>query len=601
MYLRSKRRFKNGKWHRYFSVVESRRLSRNRVIQRQVLYLGEINDSQEAAWRKTLEVFDEQQESTCQMSLFPEDREIPPDAVNALRLRMDQLKLRRSRAFGDCWLALTLWRELHLDTFWDGCLAGERGEVPWAQVVSILAINRLIDPGSEWWIHHEWFLRTALDELLGVDDAAAGKDRLYRCLDRLVEHKDALNRHLVEQWRTLFDAKFDVLLYDLTSTYFEGRCAEIPKARHGYSRDGRPDCRQVVIALVVTPDGLPLAYEVMPGNTSDKTTLRSFLAQIESLYGKADRIWVMDRGIPTEEVLAEMRAEGIHYLVGTPKSRLNKMEQALLDRPWSRIHDALQAKLLKQDGEVYVLARSEERRQKERAIHRRKLKRLIHGLNDLKRRPPSRDVLLQKIGALKAEAGQIKQFVRIHLPKEGEPVTRATYRCSFDLAAWQWSREREGAYLLRGYLPAALAEDGVSLWRMYMQLVQVEQAFKNLKSDLAVRPIHHQLELRVEAHILVAFLGYVLLASLRMRLQHAAPGLTPQAVLEKLAALRMVDVCIPVTDGRWLVMPRYIEPEAGQQLILDKLNLALPSQPPPRIRSGEAVLPGTPASCSADL
>ena len=601
MFLRSKRRFKNGKWHRYYSVVENRRLSGDRVVQRQVLYLGDINDSQEAAWRKTLEVFDEPRRTTCPMSLFPEDREIPQEAVNALRLRMTELTLRRSRAFGDCWLALTLWRELGLDRFWAEHFADEEGDVAWEQVLAILAINRLVAPGSEWRVHREWFLQTALDELLGVDFAAASKDRLYRCLDRLVEHKEALSRHLVERWRTLFDAKFDVLLYDLTSTYFEGLGEQNPKAKHGYSRDGRPDCRQVVIALVVTPDGLPLAYEVMPGNTSDRTTLRGFLARIESLYGKADRVWVMDRGIPTEEVLKEMREAGVHYLVGTPKAQLAKLEPALADRPWSPVHEALQVKLIEQEGEVYVLARSEDRCRKERAIRRRRLKRLVHGLNALKRRPVSRDVLLQKIGALRAEAGQVRQFVKIRLPKEGEAVNRATFHCSFDWAGWRRSREREGAYVLRGYLPAALAGDGVSLWRMYMQLVQVEQAFKHVKGDLAIRPIHHQLEERVEAHILVAFLGYALLASLRMKLQYAAPGLTPRAVLEKLSVIRMVDVCIPTTDGRLLVMPRYIEPEADQQLVLDKLHLTLPSQPPPRIRSGAVILPAAPQPCSADL
>ena len=601
MFLRSKRRFKNGKWHRYYSVVENRRLPGDRVVQRQVLYLGEINDSQEAVWRKTLEVFDEQRRTTCQMALFPEDREIPPDAVNALSLRMTELTLRRSRAFGDCWLALGLWRELRLDAFWAEHFDGEEGDVAWEQVLAILAINRLVAPGSEWRVHREWFLQTALDELLGVDFAAASKDRLYRCLDRLVEHKDALHRHLVERWRTLFDVKFDILLYDLTSTYFEGLGEQNPKAKHGYSRDGRPDCRQVVIALIVTPDGLPLAYEVMPGNTSDKTTLKGFLARIESLYGKADRIWVMDRGIPTEEVLKEMRETGIHYLVGTPKGQVGKLEPALTDCPWNPVHEGLQVKLIEQEGEVYVLARSEDRRQKERAIRRRRLKRLVHGLNALKRRPVSRDVLLQKIGALRAEAGQVRQFVKIRLPKEGEAVNRATFRCSFDWAGWRRSREREGAYVLRGYLPAALAGDGASLWRMYTQLVQVEQAFKNIKGDLAIRPIHHQLEERVEAHILVAFLGYALLASLRLRLQYAAPGLTPRAVLEKLSVIRMVDVCIPTTDGRLLVMPRYIEPEAEQQLILDKLRLALPPQPPPRIRSGAVILPAAPQPCSADL
>jgi hypothetical protein len=601
MFLRSKRRYKNGKWHRYFSIVENRRLAGDRVVQRQVLYLGEINGTQEAAWHKTLEVFDEQRRSTCQMSLFPEDREIPPDAVNAVSLQITELRLRRCRAFGDCWLALTLWRELHLDQFWAEHFADEEGDVAWEQVLAILAINRLVAPGSEWRVHREWFLQTALDELLGVDFAAAAKDRLYRCLDRLVRHKDALHRHLVERWRTLFDVKFDVLLYDLTSTYFEGLGEQNSKAKHGYSRDGRPDCRQVVIALIVTPDGLPLAYEVMPGNTSDRTTLRSFLARIELLYGKADRIWVMDRGIPTEEILREMRESGIHYLVGTPKGQLSKLEPALANRPWSSVHEALAVKLIEQEGEVYVLARSEDRRAKERAIRRRRLKRLVHGLNVLKRRPVNRDLLLQKIGALRAEAGLVRRFVKIRLPKEGEAVNRSTFRCSFDWMGWRRSREREGAYVLRGYLPAALAGDGESLWRMYMQLVQVEQAFKHVKGDLAIRPIHHSLEERVEAHILVAFLGYALLASLRMKLQYAAPGLTPRAVLEKLSTIRMVDVCIPTTDGRLLVMPRYVEPDADQQLVLDKLRLSLPPQPPPRIRSGEVILPAADQPCSADL
>ena len=601
MFLRSKRRLKNGKCHRYWSVVENRRLSPDRVVQRQVLYLGEINDDQEAAWRRTLEVFDEQRHQTCQMTLFPEDRPIPADAVNALSLRMCDLRLRRDRSYGDCWLGLMLWRQLQLDRFWGHCLADQRGEVPWEQVLAILAINRLVAPASEWHVHRQWFLTTALDELLGVDFAAVAKDRLYRCLDRLVAHKDALHRHLVEQWRTLFDAKFDILLYDLTSTYFEGQCKQIPKAKHGYSRDGRGDCRQVVIALVVTPDGLPLAYEVLAGNTADNTTLKTFLGKIESLYGQANRIWVMDRGVPTEAVLAEMRSEGLHYLVGTPKSQLGKMEQALLEQSWSQVHEGLQVKLIQQDGEVYVLARSEDRRSKERAIHRRKLKQLVHGLNRLKRRKVSRDGLLQKIGALRAKAGQVQRFVKIDLPAEGQKVGRWRFGGRFDRAGWRAFRQREGAYLLRGFLPASVAQDGVSLWQMYMQLVQVEQAFQHFKTDLAIRPIGHQLECRVEAHVLVAFLGYALLASLRMKVRPAAVGLTVRAVLEKLASIRMVDVCIPTTDGRLLVMPRYIEPQAEQELVLDKLNLRLPAQPPPRIRGGEAILPAAPSTCSADL
>jgi transposase len=600
MFLRSKRRFKNGKPHRYYSVVENRRLPGDRVVQRQVLYLGEINDSQEATWRKTLEVFDEQRRTPSQMSLFPEDREIPPDAVNALSLRMSELALRRSRSFGDCWLGLTLWRELNLDQFWSTCLADEAGEVDWERVLAILVINRLVDPGSEWRIHREWFLQTALDELLGVDFEAASKDRLYRCLDRLVQHKDALHRHLVEQWRTLFGATFDVLLYDLTSTYFEGTCEDIPKARHGYSRDGRPDCRQVVIALVVTTDGLPLAYEVLPGNTSDKTTLKAFISRIEDLYGKMRRVWVMDRGIPTAETLKQMRADGVAYLVGTPKSLLRKQEQDWTDRPWESVHAGMRVKLMEQDGELYVLAQSEDRRRKENAIRRRKLKALVRGLNRLKRRCSSRDRLIEQVAILRKEAGSVASFIHIRKPKVNEPVNRETFVCRFDRAAWRQTQERDGSYILRASIPwedwpPEMDKQAPVLWRWYMQLVQVEEAFKTLKGDLSLRPIFHQIESRVEAHILVAFLGYALSASLRMKLRSAAPGLTPRAVLEKLSAIRMVDVCIPTTDGRLLVMPRYVEPEQDQQLILDKLHLTLPPQPPPRIRSGQTILPAAPS------
>ena len=502
MFLRSRRRFKNGKWHRYYSVVESRRLSGDRVVQRQVLYLGEINDTQEAAWRKTLEVFDEEQQTACQMTLFPEDRPIPPDAVNALSLRMTELTLRHSRAFGDCWLALGLWRELALDRFWAAALQNEEGEVAWERVLAILAINRLVAPGSEWWIHREWFGQTALDELLGVDFAAAGKDRLYRCLDRLLDHKEALCCHLTQQWKTLFDAKFDVLLYDLTSTYFEGLCAENPKAKHGYSRDGRPDCRQVVIALVVTTDGLPLAYEVLPGNTADKTTLRDFLAKIERLYGKARRVWVMDRGIPTEDTLTEMRAEGVAYLVGTPRHQLRKLEQQLVERPWEQVHAGVQVKLLEQEAEVYVLAKSVDRQRKEQAMRRRKLQRLIHGLNRLKRRPITRDTLLKKVAVLQKEAGGVAKLVKVREPKVDEPINRQTFVCTLDRMAWHQARERDGCYLLRGYLPWDDVPDGSSdrgaaevrrveeaaaarvpgsrgersaatLWGWYIQLVQV--------------------------------------------------------------------------------------------------------------------------------
>jgi transposase len=389
----------------------------------------------------------------------------------------------------------------------------------------------------------------------------------------------------------------------LTSTYFEGSGAEIPKAQHGYSRDGRPDCRQVIIALVVTTDGLPLAYEVFAGNTADRTTLKQFLAKIDGLYGPARRVWVMDRGIPTEQTLAQMREEGIAYLVGTPRSLVGKLEKQLLDRPWERVHTGVEVKLLEQERELYVLARSSDRRNKEQAMRRRKLKRLIHGLNRLKRRTIGRDLLLKKVAVLQQQAGRVASCVKIREPKVNEPVNRQTFVCRLDRAAWKTALQRDGCYILRGYLPWAdvpehMEKQAPALWAWYMQLVQVEEAFKILKADLNLRPIHHQVEKRVEAHILVAFLGYCLLVTLRMKLRTAAPGLTPRAVLQALSMIQMVDVHIPTTDGRTLILPRYTEAEAQQQMILEKLDLNLPAQPPPRIRGGDVA----PAEiCSADL
>lgn len=287
MFLRSHRRTKDGKEHRYFSIEESRRLQSGRVVQRRVLYLGEINNSQQAAWRKTLRVFDEQQQDYSTLSLFPEDRPVPAEAVDSVQVKLSEMKLRRARPYGNCWLGCELWRQLKLDQFWEQKLERGREEVSWAQVLELLVVNRLIDPGSEFRVHRQWFDHSAMDVLLGVDFAAAEKDRLYRCLDRILTHKQDLFVHLQQRWKSLFNVPFDVLLYDLTSTYMEGEAEQNPKAKRGYSRDGRPDCKQVVVALVITPEGFPLAYETMDGNTSDKTTLRGFLTQIENLYGKA--------------------------------------------------------------------------------------------------------------------------------------------------------------------------------------------------------------------------------------------------------------------------------------------------------------------------
>ena len=590
MHLKVHRRNKDGKEHRYFSIVESRRVSRQRVVHRTVVYLGEINDTQQAAWRKTLEVFDERHQQFATLSLFPDDRKIAADDVDALQVKLGEMQLERPRAFGGCWLGCELWRQLKLDEFWQARLPEGREEVPWEKVLRLLVVNRLLEPGSEFRVHRQWFDQTAMAELLGTDFAVAAKDRLYRCLDRLLEHKQELFQHLRQRWQDLFTTQFEVLFYDLTSTYFEGEAEEIEKAKRGYSRDHRPDCLQVIIALVITPEGFPLAYEVMDGNTSDRTTLRGFLDHIEKAYGKARRVWVMDRGIPTEALLAEMRdpARQVFYLVGTPKGRVHQHEKKWLDLPWQQVRESVQVKLYEHEGELYVLAKSEGRQAKENAIRRKRLARLLRKLRVMRKSLPKRDQLLLRIGAAKKEAGRAFGFVTIRVPKADEEVTRQTFTFATNKKKLRQAEQRDGHYLLRSNLTG---EDPGVLWERYIQLTQIEAAFKTMKSDLGLRPIYHQLGHRVEAHILVAFLAYCLLVTLKNRLQALAPGLTPRAVLETLAPMQMLDVTFPTTDGRRLVMPRYTQPTPEQKLLLHKLQLSLPDQPPPRIQVQSDVFP----------
>jgi transposase len=586
MFLRSNNRKKDGKDHRYYSIVENHRIASDKTVQRTVLYLGEINDQQQAAWRKTLSVFDEEQQDYANLSLFPDDREIPAEAVDSLQVKMSGLELRRPRLFGSCWLACELWHQLGLQEFWDSRLAGSREEVAWEKVLRLLVVNRLLDPGSEFRVHRQWYLSTAMDALLGTDFAVAEKDRLYRCLDRVLEHKQELFLWLRQKWADLFQAGFEVLLYDLTSTYFEGAMEENPKAKYGHSRDQRTDCLQVVIALVITTDGFPLAYEVLDGNTSDRTTLRAFLDHIEKTYGKAKRTWVMDRGIPTEEILREMRdpAREIFYLVGTPKSKIQQYEKKWLDLPWQKVRESVEVKLFEQEGELYVLAKSAGRRDKETAMRRQRLARLLRKLRAMRRSLPSRDQLLMRLGAAKTAAGRAFYFVKMQVPGKDQPVTRETFQFRVDKKKLQAAEWRDGHYLLRSNLTAG---DPSVLWTRYVQLTQIESVFRSLKSDLGIRPIHHQLEHRVDAHILIAFLAYCLQITLKQRLLLHAPGLTPTAVLEKLAEIEMIDVWIPTVDQRWLILPRYTQPSSDTQLLIEKLRLELPSQPAPRL-TGQA-------------
>ena len=586
MFLRSIHRHKDGKDHRYFSIVENHRLASDRTVQRTVLYLGEINDQQQAAWRKTLSVFDEEQQEYANLSLFPDDREIPADAVDSLQVKVSGLELRRPRVFGSCWLGCELWRQLGLHEFWDTRLAGSREAVAWEKVLQLLVVNRLLDPGSEFRVHRQWYLSTAMDALLGTDFAVAEKDRLYRCLDRVLEHKQELFLWLRQKWADLFQADFEVLLYDLTSTYFEGAMEQNPKAKYGHSRDKRTDCLQVVIALVITSDGFPLAYEVMDGNTSDRATLRGFLDKIEKTYGKAKRMWVMDRGIPSEEILREMRdpAREIFYLVGTPKGKIQQYEKKWLDLPWQKVRESVEVKLFEQEGELYVLAKSAGRQAKETAMRRKRLARLFRKLRAMRRSLPSRDQLLMRLGAAKSAAGRAFQFVHLQVPGENQEVTRETFQFRVDKKKLQAAEWRDGHYLLRSNLTAG---DPSVLWARYVQLTQIESVFRSLKSELGIRPIYHQLEHRADAHILIAFLAYCLQITLKQRLLLHAPGLTPTAVLEKLAEIQMIDIWIPTVDQRWLILPRYTQPSSDTKLLIEKLKLELPSQPPPRLTAQE--------------
>ncbi len=592
MFLRCSTRKKNGKEHRYWSLVENKRCAGDRIVQRHVLYLGEINDAQQAAWQKTIEIFEDGQAQPRTVALFPEDRALEVQDQHIVRVKLSAMQLRRPRQWGACWLATHLYQELGLDRFWKEHLPPSRKGTRWDLVLQTLCAYRLIAPGSEWRLHRHWFGQSAMGDLLGADFGQLAEcHKLYDCQDLILEHKTALFDHLTRRWKDLFNAQFDVLLYDLTSTYCESDppFPEDDKRKFGYSRDKRPDCVQVVIALIVTPEGFPLAYEVMPGNTSDKTTLKAFLEKIEKQYGKAQRIWVMDRGIPTEATLEQMRKSDppVLYLVGTPKGRLSQLEDKLSQLPWQAVRSGVEVKLLAQTGEVYVLAQSQDRVNKERGMRRRQLKWLWRRLHELQGMELKRDALLMKLGAARQQTPSAWRLVAVQLPRR-KTKQKPEQKFGFTLRKDKLRevRRREGRYLLRSNMPE---RPPAQLWEFYLQLVAVEQAFKHLKGDLSLRPIYHKKEERIEAHIFIAFLAYCLHVSLGRRLKDLAPGLTPRSVLEKFGAMQMIDVHLPTTDGREVILTRYTQPEPDQRVLLEKLKLKLPEQPPPKITAKQAL------------
>lgn len=589
MFLRSTTRKKDGKEHRYYSVVESSRPSRGaRPHQRTLLYLGEINSEQQSAWTKAIEVFDTQSKCQQTFSLFPSDKTIPANlAAPGLQIRVDQYELTRPRQYGACWLGCELWRSLNLDEFWRPKLGVSREGTDWTSLLQVSVIYRLIAPGSEWRLHRQWYDQSAMGDLLSERLQWGGKDQLYQVLDKLLEHREALFTHLQSRWQDLFGVKYEVLLYDLTSTYFEGQAEENPKAQRGYSRDHRPDCKQVVIALVVTPEGFPLAYETLPGNTLDKQTLLGCVEKIEAKYGKADRIWIMDRGIPTEAQLKEIREKHpqLKYLVGTPRSRIKETRPIWEQLAWSKIRDTVEVKSFSHSDELYVVAKSDGRQLKEMAMRRRQLVKLLRALRKM-RKEKSRDRLLMRVGAARSAAKSAKGFVTIELPKAEEEISRQTFRFKLEREKLRDAELYDGHYLLRTNLSD---KEPKYLWELYMLLVEIEAVFRNFKNDLGIRPVYHQVEPRVDAHIFVCFQAYCLYVTLKHWLKPLASGLTSRQALEQFAKVQMLDVVFPTTDERKLVMSRYTQPDDGLKLLMARMKKEFGEQPPPKlVASGKA-------------
>jgi len=586
MFLKANKRFKDGKPHIYYTLNESLRINPRRTIQRTVLHLGELTTSQHHRWRHAIEVINERNASQ-QMELLTDEehqRRGCPEDPDVVAIRLSTVQVRNSREIGSCWVGVKLWHLLELDRFWAERLGEQRGDVPWEKVAELLTVNRLCDPGSELSVHEKWYPKTGMDLLLDCDNRIAEKDRLYRCLDRFVEHKEALEEHLKGKWGELFQANFEVLLYDLTSTYFEGLMEDVPKAKRGYSRDHRPDCKQLVIALIITPDGFPLSYEIFDGNLRDVQSLEKMVRQVETKYGKAHRTWVFDRGVVSEENLAQLRQRGGTYVVGTLRSRMKDFEADLLKPDWQQVRGEVQVKLRPgTDGDLYVIARSAKRRAKENAMRRKPMRKLYDSLKGLdasikKGHLKSYDALIQRLGRLQERYVQVFGFVEISHTRNHEDIQQFVFRLKPE--ALKKAYRQDGVYLLRTNLTE---KDPAQLWNQYIQLTEVESAFRTLKSDIGLRPIFHWKEIRVEAHVMLAFLAYALWVCLKGKLKSLAASLSPRQMMELFRRIQLVEVWFDTVDGRRICLPRITQPEPEHQAILDQLKWRLPLQPPPRI------------------
>ncbi len=591
MFLRPHQRSKDGKDHTYWSLVETVRTT-NGPRQRTLCYLGELNSSAQGRWLKTIEVFNQQGE-TQQLKLFPSHVEPPADDPQVARVLINRVRLERTRQFGSCFLGWELWRRLGLDRFFEEAVDGDPADVPWSRVAALLAINRLCAPGSELAVEERWYPSTALDDLLEIEEGKINDSRLYRCLDRILPHKTKLERHLKERYGELFGAEFDVLLYDLTSTYVEGAAEKNPMMCRGYSRDHRPDCEQMVIALIVNSEGFPFSYETFDGNRADVSTMETILRMVERKYGKARRIWVMDRGIVSEENLKAIRQRGGQYLVGTPRSQMKQFEAELLKDDWTRVRPEVEVKqvAVPQGEETYILCRTDGRKEKEKAIRKRFSTRMELALDRLQKtiaagRLKDRNKMERRLGKIQARHSQVNDLFDVALQDTPEGV-RLIWEIKKERKTWR--DLREGTYMLRTNLQAESAEQ---LWSKYMQLTEAEASFRALKSELSIRPLFHQKEPRVKAHVMVAFLGYALWVTLKHLLkrrpaiipQPSASGvdnaqpLSPMKALALLSTLQSADIVLPTTDGREIRLRRVTEPTAEQKSLLHQLGLSLPER-----------------------
>jgi len=584
MFLRPNHRGKDGKNHTYWSLVETVRTP-DGPRQKTLCYLGELNGSAQARWLRSIEVFNEQGEVQ-QLKLFPSNVEPPPDDPQVARVLLHKVRLERTRQFGACYLGLELWRRLQLDRFFEQVVDDDPADVPWSRVVALRAINRLCAPGSELAVEQRWYPSTALDDLLGIEEGKINDTRLYRCLDRILPHKTKLERHLKDCYGALFEAAFDVLLYDLTSTYVEGAAEKNPMMRRGYSRDHRPDCEQMVIALIVNEEGFPISYETFNGNRADVSTMETILRMVERKYGRARRIWVFDRGIVSEENLAAIRKRGGQYLVGTPRSQLKRFEADLVKENWTRVRPEVEVKkvAIPQGEETYILCRTTGRQEKERAIRNRfsnSMEKALQGLEKsiARGRLKDRNKMERRIGKIQARHPQVNDLYDVALRDIGGGVG-LWWQLKEDRKKWRESRE--GTYLLRTNLQAETAE---GLWSKYMQLTEAEASFRALKSELSIRPLFHQLEPRVKAHVMVAFLGYGLWITLKHLLKRRpasgveqAQSPSPLQALALLSTLQSADIVLPTTDGREIRLRRITEPTPAQKSLLQQLGISLPDR-----------------------